>query len=360
MNRRTVMKVLQGCALVLTALLSGTSSAAAPPDLTGVWQGKLAVDAKTSLAVQFTFTKAANGTYTAVLNSPDNAEIKNTAVTGVTWDGNNLKLQVPSLSGSYAGTLKNGKIGGQWTQPGSALALELAPFQKPVITASTMQALQGNWSGVLTVAAGITQNVVFTFKQAADGGLEGTFNIPDQGFSAPMASVAFTNGELSLKVPRANNLDYKGKVAANQITGRVVAPNNPSMPAEGLPLNMQRGEYKPKVATLKLSAESFAALKGKWQGTLEVQNPQTGTKASLPMVLRFETNDKGEYLGYVDSPTQGAKGLAVTEASLAGGKLAIKIDAVKGEFAGTLSGNTLTGEWAQPAAGVKAPLTLTR
>jgi hypothetical protein len=356
MNKRTVINAITGWALALL-LQPSAVLAAAPPELTGMWEGKLAVDPKTSLKVQFTFTKAANGSYTAVLNSPDNPDLKNTPVSGVSWDGSSLKLQVPALSGSYAGTLKNGKLSGQWTQPGGALALELAPFQKP--TATTVQALQGSWSGVLTVAAGITQNIMFTFKQATDGGLEGTFNIPDQGFSAPMASVAFANGELSLKVPQVR-LDYTGKVAGNQITGKVVAPNNPSIPADGLPLNMQRGEYKPKVAALKLSAESFAALKGKWQGTLEVQNPQNGNKASLPMVLRFETNDKGEYLGYVDSPSQGAKGLAVTEASLAAGKLAIKIDAVKGEFAGTLSGNTLTGEWAQPAAGVKAPLTLTR
>jgi hypothetical protein len=356
MNRRTVMNVLQGCALIVTALLSGTSSAAAPPDLTGVWQGKLAIDAKTSLAVQFTFTKAANGTYTAVLNSPDNADIKNTPVTGVTWDGTNLKLQVPSLTGSYAGTLKNGKVSGQWTQPGSALALELAPFQKPVITATTMQALQGSWSGVLTTPAG-PQNVMLTFKQAADGGLEGTLNVPDQGASFPMSNVAFANGELSLKVPRAG-MDFKGKVAGNQITGRVVAPNNPSMPADGLALNMQRGEYKAKVVALKLNAESFAALKGKWQGTLEPTNPQTGEKRTVQLSVRFEANAKGEYLGYLDIPAQNAKDVAITEATLADGKLLAKVAAARGEFSATLSGNTLTGEWSQ--GGVKTPLTLTR
>ncbi|MEO6080553.1 MAG: hypothetical protein ABIQ86_12335 [Steroidobacteraceae bacterium] len=359
MNRRTVMNLVQACAITLAALLSGSAVAAAPPELAGTWQGKLAVDAKTSLAVQFTFTKAANGSYTAVLNSPDNADIKNTPVTGVTWDGSSLKLQVLSLSGSYAGTLKDGKIGGQWAQPGSAIALELAPFQKPVITATTMKALDGSWSGTLTVPPGIKQNVVFKFKQAADGGLEGTFNIPDQGFSTPMANVAFANGELSLKVPRAN-INYTGKVAGNQITGKVVMPNNPSMPADGLQLDMKRGDYKPPTVALKLSAEAFTALKGKWQGTLEVTNRVTGNKTQLPLVLRFEANAKGEYLGFVDSPSQGAKDLVVTEAALNGDKLVVKIAVVGGEFSGTLAGNTLTGEWAQAAAGLKAPLTLTR
>ena len=83
MNGR-IGNALQGVfgiiAAVLLQLLPATAHAAAPADLAGVWQGKLAVDASNSLAVQFTFTKGANGAYTAVLNSPDNPSIRNTAV----------------------------------------------------------------------------------------------------------------------------------------------------------------------------------------------------------------------------------------------------------------------------------------
>jgi hypothetical protein len=356
MNTRTGMNALQGWTIALTLLLSGTALAAAPPELAGVWQGKLAVDAKTSLAVEFTFTKGANGAYTAVLNSPDNPDLKNTAVSSVTWDGSNLKLQVPTLSGSYAGTLKSGKIGGQWTQPGGALALELAPFQKQA-AATTVKALNGSWNGTLIVA-GITQNLMITFKQAADGALEGTFSIPDQGFSTPAASIVFENSELSFKVPRAN-IEYKGKLAGNQVTGKLKSPS-PQFPPDGATVNLQRGEYKPKATALKLTAADFNALKGKWQGTLEIANPQTGQKAQLPIVLRFEANEKGEYLGFLDSPAQNVKGVAVSELTFAGGKLIAKIATVQGEFSGTLSGNTLAGEWAQAAANLKVPLTLTR
>ncbi len=357
MNRRTGMNALRGWVIALALLLPGMTLAAAPPELAGVWQGKLAVDPKTSLAVEFTFTKGANGAYTAVLNSPDNPDLKNTAVSGVSWDGSSLKLQVPSLSGSYTGTLKSGKIGGQWTQPGSTLVLELAPFQKQA-AATTVKALTGSWNGTLMVAAGVTQNVMITIKQGADGALEGTFSIPDQGFSTPAASITFENSELSFKVPRAN-IEYKGKLAGNQVTGKLKSPS-PQIPPDGLALNLQRGEYKAKTAALKLSAEAFAALKGNWKGALEVTNPQSGQKVQLPLVIRFETNDKGEYLGYMDSPMQGAKGVAVTEASFADGKLVAKIALVQGEFNGTLTGNTLSGEWAQGGAGRKTPLTLTR
>lgn len=347
--------ILKGFAAALLLTLPAMTFAAAPPELNGVWEGKLAVDAKTSLAVQFTFTKTASGSYTAVLNSPDNPDLKNTAVSGVTWDGSSLKLQVPTLSGSYAGTLRNGKIGGQWSQPGSTLALELAPFQKPVVAASTVKALVGTWVGPLAVPGG-PQNLTFQFKQAADGSLEGTFQ---GGLPIAASNIVFQNGELTVKIPQAS-IEYKAKLAGEQIAGRLKVANNPGFPPEGLALNLKRGEppAPPKPVALKLNAEAFGALKGKWQGKMDVTNPQTGQKAQLAVIVRFESNDKGEYFGFMDSPSQNAKNIPVSEASLADGRLAAKVATVRGEFAGTLSGNTLAGEWSQP--GLKTPLTLTR
>ena len=140
LSRRT------GIAALLLLAAPAMLLAAAPPDLTGDWQGKLAVDAKNSLTVRFTFTKGANGAYTAVLNSPDNSAVKNTAVSGVTWDGTNLKLTVPTLQGSYAGKLANGAIAGEWTQPGGKLPLQLAPFQKTVLSSDAMKPYIGECS----------------------------------------------------------------------------------------------------------------------------------------------------------------------------------------------------------------------
>ncbi|MEJ0099984.1 MAG: hypothetical protein WDO12_09650 [Pseudomonadota bacterium] len=207
LTRNTFRAVLVAAAALLLPALPVAALAAAAPDLAGVWQGKLPVDAKTSLTVQFTFTKGANGAYTAVLNSPDNPALKDTAVSGVNWDGTNLKLQVPSLSGSFAGALKAGSIGGQWTQPGSTLPLSLAPYQKPVLSAANVKSLTGSWSGVLTVAKGLEQNVMFQFKPGAGGELEGTFNIPDQGATLPVKDIVFENGEVSLKIQQGTDAD---------------------------------------------------------------------------------------------------------------------------------------------------------
>jgi len=361
MNRRKWITTTGALATALALLLPAIPvavHAAAAPDLVGVWQGKLAVDANNSLAVQFTFTKGSNGAYTAVLNSPDNPALKDTPVSGVTWDGTNLKLQVPALSGSFAGALKAGSIGGQWTQPGSTLPLSLAPYKKPVLTASTVKALTGSWHGELTVAAGLKQNVAIQIKEAA-GGLQGTFSLPDQGANLPVTNVVFENGEVTLKIQQGQALfDYKGKLAGDQITGKLKVPS-PAAPPDGIPLDLKRGEYKAVVAALKLNAEAFAKLSGKWQGSLELTNPQTGQKRAIALVLRFATNDKSQYVGYLDSPDQGANGLVISEATFADGKLTVKIPVVGGEFSGTLADKTLTGEWAQPAANLKQEITLT-
>jgi len=363
MNRWT-WKSLRGALVIAAALLlqvvPAAVLAAAPPELTGVWQGKLAVDASNSLTVQFTFSKGSNGAYTAVLNSPDNPALKDTATSGVSWDGTNLKLQVPTLSGSFAGTLKDGKVTGQWTQPTGNLPLVLAPYQKPVVTAAAAKSLAGSWNGPLQMSATMKQTVVFQFKQGAGGGFEGTLNLPDQGATLNMSNIVLEDGDLTLKIQQGQALfDFKGKLAGDTITGKLKVPS-PAAPPDGIPLTLKRGEYKAAVVVLKLSAESFGKLKGKWQGPMELSNAQTGAKQNIVLILRFETTAKGEYVAFVDSPNQGANGLVVSEVTLTGDKLALKIPVIGGQFSGTLADKTLTGDWEQPAAGFKQPLTLTR
>lgn len=382
---RSGMNAFKRCVLALACLLPAAAFAAAP-DLAGIWQGKLVVDAKNSLTVQFTFTRGANGAYTAVLNSPDNPAIKDTPVSGVSWDGTNLKLQVPALSGGYSGALKAGRLSGQWTQPGSTLPLELAPWQKPVMTAATVKTLTGSWNGGLTIA-GTTQNLVFQFKPAAaGGGLEGTFNIPDQGQVIPMSDIVLDNGELSMKIAQGR-ISFTGKLSGDAITGKLKIPS-PVAPPDGVDLVMKRGDYKPPVYALKLSPEAFAQLKGKWDGKLEVTLPAPpagqgggqppaqgagqaagaagGQKLTFLLSVRFETNAKSEYVGYLDGTIVGqqggAKNIGVSEAAVAGGNVSFKVAAQNAAFDGMLSGNTLTGKWTQPggAAAQGLPLTLTR
>lgn len=357
-----------GTLLPALMLVSFITMAAAPaaPELTGMWQGKLAVDPKTSLTIQFTFAKDAKGAYTATLNSPDNPAIKNTPASGVTWDGTNLKFQVPALQGNYTGTLKNGAVAGTWTQPGSNLPLVIAPYAKPVVTKQAAAQINGSWIGSISpgpAAAGITLTVQFKFKTDDKGNLTGTFSIPDQGLiDSEMTDVEFADGKLSARVVRANNAQFIATLANNELKGNLKVAS-PGAPPDGIPVSLKKGEAP--VHALKLTSEQFAQLSGKWQGKLEIQpqpNAQNAAppKVTLTMVLRFNTNASGQYVAFLDSPDQKAKDIPVDDVTLANGELAFKVAVVRGEYKGKLAGTTLTGEWVQAGGAVRAPLVLTR
>jgi hypothetical protein len=347
---------IRNITLASLMLASGLATAAAPQDLTGMWQGKLAVDPKNSLTIQMTFSKDAKGAYTAVLNSPDNPAIKNTAATGVTWDGTTLKLQVPTLQGSYAGTLKDGALNGQWTQPGGNLPLVLAPYQKPVVTKQAAAQLIGAWFGPITVA-GSAITVQFRFSNDAKGELQGTFSIPDRGLNdSPVSDLEFTGGKLSLRIPQVNNAPFTATLANNQLTGAIKIPA-PGAPPDGIPLVLKKGEYAAPVHALKLTSEQYAALGGKWNGKLEITAPD-GQKRTLTLVMRFETNAAGQYVGFLDSPDQKATGIPITEATFVDGTLTVQVELIKGTYTGKLAGKTLTGTWSQGPG--TNPLVLTR
>lgn len=330
--------------------------AAAPPDLPGMWQGKLAVDAKTSLAIQVTFAKDAKGAYTAVLNSPDNPAIKDTPASDISWTGGTLKFKVPALSGSYSGTLKDGALNGQWTQPGGNLPLVLSPYQKPVVSKQAGSTLSGAWSGTLKVAAQELK-VQFRFTVDDKGAAKGTFSVPDQGLNdSPLTDVEFANNKLSLRIPRLGNSPYTADLVSNQFVGKLKVPA-PGAPEDGVPLTLKKGEVAVQVHELKLSSQEYAQVAGKWQGKVEV-TPPNGQKLTLTMVLRFSTNSGGQFVGFLDSPDQKLSGISLTEASLVGDKFTAKVATMQGEFSGTLSGNTLTGQWTQGP--VSTPLTLTK
>ncbi len=183
----------------------------------------------------------------------------------------------------------------------------------------------------------------------------------------------FENGEVSLKIQQGQMLiDFKGKLTGEQLSGKLKVPS-PAAPPDGIPLELKRGEYKVTAPPLKLSAEAFAALKGRWQGAMDVPMPApaqggaaaTPTSVKVDVIARFETNARGEYIGYlaVVEPGKDASntpGFVISEAQFADGKLAMKIPAANIEYSGEVAGKTLAGTWKQAALGRNIPLTLTR
>ena len=92
---------------------------------------------------------------------------------------------------------------------------------------------------------------------------------------------------------------------------------------------------------------------GVWSGKLQAGG------ASLLVVLHVTKSDSGALEVALDSPQQGAMGLAGSDVTLNGDKLSFKIPAVNGSYTGTIGadGKTISGTWSQ---GVPLPLEFTR
>jgi hypothetical protein len=106
------MKIHAKLFLILGLLLSG--NAVAQSDLAGTWQSQLTIDQNTKMTIHFILTKKADGSYAAVLNSPDTGGIKNVAANAVKYAG---------------GKLSGDKIDGTGTQNKQAIPLSLTKGQ---------------------------------------------------------------------------------------------------------------------------------------------------------------------------------------------------------------------------------------
>src|SRR5690606_18498018 len=102
-------------AVLLIALLSATALA---QDISGTWEGVLEVAPDTEITVRFDLSADGSGGYQAVLNSPDTGAIKAVQADSVSFDGAQLVIDVPSLSGSYQGAWSGEGFEGEWQQPG--------------------------------------------------------------------------------------------------------------------------------------------------------------------------------------------------------------------------------------------------
>jgi hypothetical protein len=331
------MTPCRGLLAALGLLFAGT--ALAQTDLGGDWRGKLAVDATTSLPVQFTFSKKPDGSWSAVLNSLENENIKNVAASTVSWKDGALKVDVPALSGAYAGSLKDDHFEGQWSQTGSK-PIPLALARPPKATKADLEMLTGSWTGQLN--GPMKLNVVLEFKPDAKGNLTGTFSVPQQGAqSLPMMNLEVVPGELSFKIPQFG-IEYKGAYATSAINGTFKqGPGN-------VPLNFTKGTVAERSYPLKLNAEQFSALYGNWKGKL----------GAVESTLHFTVGQANSFAAFMDVMGPKPMTVPVTEASATGKKLVLKVAPLQGEFSGEYSGKTLSGQWTQ--GGQSTPVTWTK
>jgi hypothetical protein len=101
-----------------------------------------------------------------------------------------------------------------------------------------------------------------------------------------------------------------------------------------------------------LSAAAKEQLRGSWVGDLSVQ------ALTLAIVVRFEDNEAGEFVGFLDSPDQGANGLPAANIRFVDGSLSFEIPQIAGSYAGTVAGDSIDGTFTQ--LGMPLELDLTR
>lgn len=327
----------------------------AAENITGTWQGKLVTGPGAEIGIQFIINQEANGAYSATIDSLNSDELKNIKADSVVYNAGVLKMEVNELSGAYEGVLKDGKIEGDWKQEGQSFPLSLSPYVKTGLSKKDMDNLMGTWHGKIVLPEGATAAqeppmFVFRFEMSESGEFAGFVDLPDYGTKdIPIINMGIVDGSIIFEIPNFRS-EFKGKIGDAEIVGELKNKVVANAPTESLTL--VKGKYKAQVYKLDLPKETMNQLSGKWTGKLSL--PQV----TLSLVFRFEKTGKGEFLGFLDSPDQGATGIAITDASLSDGKFIFKVASIGGEFNGKLSGDKLDGTWTQ--GGISNPLSLAK
>lgn len=329
-------------ALTVWAALAGP--AAAQTNLAGRWQGRLEIAPGKTITIEFVFTAAPGGGYSAVVTSPDDGAIKNVGAKSVKFADNRLTIDVPALSGGYAGTLRNGALQGEWSQEGAKLPLSLKPFETPTLTRADIDVLRGEWVGKLaTLGGGATVTIVLRFSTGTNGALIAVFDVPEQGVKDWEAKdvVLDDDGSFYVALPKAQ-AKISGTLKGDQIVGKF------DQIGYSLPIAFKKGRYVAVVSNLNLPAAALEQLKGRWSGTLN----------DLPVIVSFEKDAQGRTVGIFDSTKQGMK-ISITEAQLVGTTLTFAVS-YGATYKAELAGGKLTGEWTQAGFAKPLPLVLTR
>ena len=301
--------------------------------LLGQWHGELKIPTG-SYMLLFRFEMKEKGEFQGFLDIPD-AGAKDVPVADVELVDNNVKIQIPAVQAEIKGKLADNEIVGEIklnTQP-FPITIKKGEYKAPsynlALPKETMEGLTGEWHGQLRLPTAIL-HVSFRFETTKKGELVGFYEVPDQKVKIPITEANISDGKLTLKV-KAANAEFKGKLAGNELTGEVMQAGMNNMP-----LSLKKGQYIPPVYNLALPKEIRDTLSGEWFGELKA------TTGTVILVFRFETTEKGAFLGFEDVPDAMVKGLTFIEANFKDGKLTLK--APHAEFKGQLSGDQFTGE----------------
>ncbi len=302
--------------------------------LAGQWHGELKIPSGTHMLV-FRFEMKDESDFKGFLDLP-NTGGKDLSVTDVELDGDSVKFKIPNAGAEFKGKFSSTELTGEIklnTQQ-FPVTLKKGEYKAPVhdlnLPEATREQLAGEWHGQLKMPNNIL-HVEYRFEKTEKGEFVGFYALTDQNVKGiPFTEGNIVDGKLVLKIKVAN-AEYKGQLEGNKLTGEWSQAGISSTP-----LSLKKGKYIPPVFNLDLPEKTRESLEGEWHGHLQTQTNL------LHVVLRFETTEKGEFIGFYDIPDQKVKDIKIFEASLSDGKITLKIP--NALFTGELDGNELKGE----------------
>jgi serine-type D-Ala-D-Ala carboxypeptidase/endopeptidase len=190
------------------------SALAQSPTLAGDYQGTLALGAQGALRLKLHLSAAADGTLSGTLDSLDQGA-RGIPCADFHLEGNRLTFAVPSVHGSWQGTVSGdgSTLSGTWSQ-GAPMPLDFG--RESFVPAEKPSAIDGPWLGTLKPEGLEPLTVQFTFRSDRDGREYCTTDSPDQAaWGIECANVNWSPPQLSFDVPSIHG-HYSGKLSADR------------------------------------------------------------------------------------------------------------------------------------------------
>ena len=209
------------------------------------------------------------------------------------------------------------------------------------IPGSAQEDISGTWAGNLAVGPDTSLEILFVLTRQDDGSYTGvvTSTDPEGIQDMPATSVSFEGNQLMLSVEALSGR-YEGTFADGGFSGNWVQPGG------SIPL-----ELAPYVEPTLSEADKHL-LRGSWVGSLETPI------GNYSIVFRFEDDDDGNLIGFLDSPDEGARGIPIEAIKFANGELEFRVPRAFLTYTATVTEGRFDGTWNQ--RGQEIPLAMTQ
>ncbi|MFC1840589.1 hypothetical protein ACFL1N_13485 [Thermodesulfobacteriota bacterium] len=317
---KTVMQALLIC------LLAFCGNAFAQNDISGTWGGKLEIAPGRKMTIRFIISKNDDGSYKAMMNSPDAGPNSDLPATALEYTEDRLSIEVDKLSASFSGIVGMDTITGEWKQPGITLPMVLTAYEVP--STDTIQQLLGEWYGSFEMPNGRSYMNLFQFTKE-NNRVSATYQVVGQGQQGvPVTDIYFKGNQISFLI--GGQLKYKGVLDGKTITG------TGTLGATEMEFNLTKGRYiEPGI---DMSAEDIKKLQGTWVGRVK-----TITGVMITNVLTFEPNEQGKLKAAARIPERGNRTVKLVSLVFNENRLSFEMEGVRKTFSGKVNSNTMNG-----------------